>query len=264
MPKGGPIFSRNPQWKRPLRGEVLMDEETRRRVRRRRLQRVSAICATVCVIGAMVGLYFSPVFRVNEVRVSGATTLDANVIREAAGLEDESMLTVDFADAERKIEAMPLVASVTFERHYPNAVEIKVTERSPWGVWTVKDMQYLIDAEGVVLVGTPGPGLPTILAASSVDPLTPGQRVDRDAVILSQTLLGAVPAQLAQHISAIEWSNANGLTVTTDAGYRVVIGDSENVEYKLAVWGQIEAELGREAMGGHVLDLRFGDRPSLQ
>jgi hypothetical protein len=58
--------------------------------------------------------------------------------------------------------------------------------------------------------------------------------------------------------------DASGLTVQTDAGHRVVIGDSENVEYKLAVWGQIEAELGREAMGGHVLDLRFGDRPSLQ
>jgi cell division protein FtsQ len=264
MPKGGPIFSRNPQWKRPLRGEVLMDDETRRKVRRRRLQRVSAACATICVIGALVGLYFSPVFRVNDVTVTGTTTLDANVIREAADLEDESMLTVDFAEAERKIEAMPLVASVTFERHLPNSVEIKVTERAPWGVWTVKDTQYLIDAEGVVLVGTPTAPLPTIIATSSVDPLNPGDRVDRDAVVLSQVLMNTVPAQLTQYVSGIEWSNAKGLTVTTDAGYRVVIGDSENVEYKLAVWGQIEAELGREAMGGHVLDLRFGDRPSLQ
>jgi hypothetical protein len=44
----------------------------------------------------------------------------------------------------------------------------------------------------------------------------------------------------------------------------VVIGDSQNMDYKLAVWQQIEKELGRETMGGHVLDLRFGDRPSFQ
>ena len=33
---------------------------------------------------------------------------------------------------------------------------------------------------------------------------------------------------------------------------------------KLAVWREIEASLGRANMTGHVLDLRFGDRPSFQ
>jgi hypothetical protein len=54
------------------------------------------------------------------------------------------------------------------------------------------------------------------------------------------------------------------LALTTDAGYRVVVGDSQNFDYKLAVWQAIEERLGRAAMVGHVLDLRFGDRPSFQ
>jgi hypothetical protein len=36
-------------------------------------------------------------------------------------------------------------------------------------------------------------------------------------------------------------------------GYRVVIGDSQNIEYKLAVWKEIEETLGRGGMSGHVL-----------
>jgi len=262
--KRGPVFSTNPQWKRPLRGEVMVDEATKRRIARRRRHRLAFVCGMVCFVAALVGLYFSPAVRVNNVNVTGTTALSPADVESIAGIEGESMFTLDFAEAQRHIEALPNVASVSFERHFPQTIEIKITERAPWGVWSVKGTPYVIDVEGVVLAAPVQEGALTISAVSSVDPLVPGDRVDRDAIQLTQELLNQVPSRLALGIAAVEWSNASGLTVQTDAGYRVVVGDSENVEYKLAVWSQIEAELGREAMGGHVLDLRFSDRPSLQ
>jgi hypothetical protein len=42
------------------------------------------------------------------------------------------------------------------------------------------------------------------------------------------------------------------------------MGDSQNVDYKMAVWKTVEEEIGRGAMAGHVLDLRFRDHPSFQ
>ena len=74
----------------------------------------------------------------------------------------------------------------------------------------------------------------------------------------------AWPRLLALNIATFEWSGKSGLTITTDSGYRVVLGDSQDMDYKLAVWREIEAQLGRASMTGHVLDLRFGDRPSFQ
>jgi hypothetical protein len=62
----------------------------------------------------------------------------------------------------------------------------------------------------------------------------------------------------------MDWSSTGGMTIETDAGYRVAIGDSDDLNYKLSVWAQIDASVGRDKMSGHVLDLRFGDRPSLQ
>jgi hypothetical protein len=63
---------------------------------------------------------------------------------------------------------------------------------------------------------------------------------------------------------AYEYSDDKGLALTSDVGYRVVIGDSQNIEYKLAVWREIEETLGRGSMSGHVLDLRFEGRPAFQ
>ena len=95
--------------------------------------------------------------------------------------------------------------------------------------------------------------------------LVPGDRVDTDSVHLTQALLQTVPAAARSSTSPRSSTRqSHGLALTTDAGYRVVVGDSQNIEYKLAVWGRIEEELGREAMAGHVLDLRFRDRPSFQ
>ena len=95
-------------------------------------------------------------------------------------------------------------------------------------------------------------------------PLVPGDHIDTDALTPTHTLVEQVPVQLGVNITQVDWSNDKGVTVTTDAGYTVVFGDNNNMEYKLAVWHGIETEFGRESMSGHVLDLRYGQRPSYQ
>jgi cell division septal protein FtsQ len=126
-------------------------------------------------------------------------------------------------------------------------------------------VSYVIDGEGVVLPATAAPdGAPAIKDLGNPVRLVPGDHVDLDAVRLTQALAQRVPETLQMAIAALEYSPATGLTVTTAAGYRVVVGDSQNMDYKMAVWQAIETQLGREEMAGHVLDLRFGDRPSFQ
>jgi hypothetical protein len=94
--------------------------------------------------------------------------------------------------------------------------------------------------------------------------MSAGDHVDPDAIALTQSLIQQVPPRLQMNVSEVDWSEDKGLTVTVDAGYTVVVGDSENMDYKLAVWQQIDTEFGRDSMSGHVLDLRFGERPAFQ
>jgi cell division protein FtsQ len=265
--RNGPTFKHQGRSRRKpaIRGELLLDDATKRRLARRRMRRLSFACALVCAFGAAIGLYFSPLLRVEKVEVTGASAVSAEEIGRIANLDGESMLSVSFSEAEREIERLPLVRDATIERRWPNALRISISERAPWGVWQIAETPYVIDQEGVVLSGVDPPaGAPTVRAVASGGSLAAGDRVDPDAVGLVRALMEQVAGRLGLSIAGIEWTNASGLTLATDAGYRVVIGDSENVEYKLAVWSQVEAEMGREAMNGRVLDLRFGDRPALQ
>jgi cell division protein FtsQ len=250
---------------RPIKGEVLMDEKTAQRVRFVRWRR---LIVAVTVVGLIVGscsLYLSPLLRVQDVQVVGATAVSSDEILSLARIGDHSMMRVDLDAAERRVESIPMVQDARLERRWPQTIRIEITERLPWALWQIGDAHYVIDTEGVVLPGSaPIENAPVIHDVIGQARLLPGDHVDRDAVTVARALLQRVPETLALTIATLEYTPQEGLSLTTDAGYRVVIGDSQNFEYKLAVWQAIEGRLGRGAMAGHVLDLRFGDRPSFQ
>jgi cell division protein FtsQ len=223
------------------------------------------VVSAIVLLTVAVAVYVSPLLRVQKVEVVGATTIKTEEVLALAALEGDSMLRLDTSDARNRIGYLPMVQSVTIERRWPQTVRIVVQERQPWGFWQVGADVYVIDGEGVVLAeAAPAEGAPVVNDLGNPVRLVPGDRVDRDAVSLTQTLLQRVPETLATSLTAIEFSPDRGLVVNTDSGYRVVVGDSQNMDYKLAVWLAIEERLGREAMVGHVLDLRFEDRPSFQ
>ncbi len=261
----GHVSRRKAQAARPIQGEILMDEKTARRVRRTQWRRLLTALAVVFIIGGSAVIYMSPLLRVQHVEVVGTSGMSVDDVASLARLDGRSMMRLDLAAAERRLESIPTVQSATLERRWPNTIRITVTERAPWAVWQIGDDRNVIDSEGVVLgQNTALENAPVIRDVSGPARLAPGDHVDHDAVVLAQALLKRVPETLATNVSSLDYSPQQGLTLTTDAGYRVVVGDSQNVDYKMAVWQAIEGSLGREAMAGHVLDLRFGDRPSFQ
>jgi len=250
---------------RALKGYVLPDERTERLRQRIRWRRILIVLGLVAAIAGAVALYRSPLLRVQEVQVVGIANLTPEQIADLADLEDASMFNAPLGDAEARIVALPMVKGVDAKLDWPNKVRIEVIERTPWGYWDLAGTSYVIDAEGVVLPDIkPSEGAPVIHDTGDPARLSPGDRVDVDAVALAQVLLQSVPEQLALNIVRLEYTPESGLSLVTDADYRVVMGDSQNVDYKLAVWQTVEEEIGRGAMAGHVLDLRFGDRPALQ
>lgn len=261
--------NRKPMVQRPrrraIKGEVLVDEATRRRINRTRLRRTLAALGVIAVAAGITGLYFSPFLRVQDVEVAGATTVNPDEIKSLVDADGRSMLTADFSGAEARVEELPQVQSVAIERRWPQTVRVTIVERAPWGAWAVGDASYVIDSEGTVLGAAAAPdGAPVVRALDGAAGLAPGDQVDREVIVFSRRLLEQVPARIQLGLTGLEWSRVAGMAVTTDAGYRVVLGDEDNMDYKLAVWQQVEATVGRDAMSGHVLDLRFGDRPSLQ
>jgi cell division septal protein FtsQ len=250
---------------RPIRGQIIMDKETARRVHLARWRRFVLAFLAIAIISATIGLYTSPLLRVQKIEVVGATAVSTDEVGSLARLDSQSMMRLDLASAQDRVETIPMVESARLERRWPQTIRVVITERTPWAFWQAGADRFVIDSEGVVLPGSaPLENGPVIADLRGPLRLMPGDRVDSDAVLLARALLERVPEKLAMNIASLEYTPQQGLAITTDAGYRVVVGDSQNVDYKLAVWQAIEERLGRETMAGHVLDLRFGDRPSFQ
>lgn len=265
MPRRGPGFhERRRKIPGALRGEVLMDDADRRKVRQHKERRMLGVAFLIGVMASLVGLYFSPFLRVQNVQVTGTTSLDPAAVVAAADVRGESLVSSSFADVQAKVSALPQVKAVQIEKHWPDTIEIIVTERAPWATWYEGEAAYTIDDTGVVLAVAPANAGPIIHSPATDKPLEPGDHVDSGALELTRSLVEQVPVQLGVNITQVDWSNDKGVTVTTDAGYTVVFGDKANMEYKLAVWQGIETEFGRDSMPGHVLDLRYGQRPSFQ
>lgn len=251
--------------KRTLKGEVLLNDRQEQRLRRFRWGRLLFAVAVVSLVSGSIGLYFSPLLRVQDVDVTGANVVPVQEVLDLVDLESDSMLRVDTAEIAASVNALPMVLRASVERDWPQTIRIDITERSPWGFWKSGDNLYVIDGEGFVLTGVlPGEGALTIEAVDDATELSPGDRVDGDAVFLTQALLQEVPNTVSASVTAIEFSAELGLSIETNAGYHVIIGDSQNFDYKLAVWKALEGQLGPDGMSGQVLDLRFGDKPSLQ
>jgi cell division septal protein FtsQ len=226
---------------------------------------VLLVVAVAAFLPVTTALYLSPVFRVGDVEVVGVSQMDPREIRELAALDGESMIGLDTGGARERISYLSLVKSVTVERSWPNSARIVIQERQPWGYWQVGSQQHAIDSDGIILADLPPiDNAPVINDLTNPVRLVPGDQVDREAVALATLLIARTPEVLAWSPAGFEYSAEKGLVLISDTGYRVVVGDSQNIEYKIAVWKKIEERLGREAMAGHVLDLRFENRPAFQ
>ncbi len=158
----------------PLRG--------RRRGGTSRRRRAVQLAAGLLALGALAwALWAGPLLAVRSVQVDGATTLPADLVREAAGIGDGTpLLRVDVDAARDAVAELPQVESVTVTRGWPSRVVITLVEREPLAVVGEPGRRSLLDAQGVLFdtvtgeppagavpleVAEPGPGDPATVAA---------------------------------------------------------------------------------------------------
>ncbi|GAA2599590.1 cell division protein FtsQ/DivIB [Streptomyces axinellae] len=125
-------------------------------VRRPRLPRRLAVLL-VLVLAALLGgfgtwaLYGSPWLRVEQVGVEGNRVLHKReIVRAAAVPEGAPLVTVDTAEAERRVRAaLPRVREVRAERSWPHEIALNVTERRPQLAMESAGKYLELDSEGV-------------------------------------------------------------------------------------------------------------------
>jgi len=109
-------------------------------------------------------LFFSPVFQVKEIKISGNANIPIEELKSAIFEQIDKKIiffnskSIFLADLESiketVLEKMPQVAMVTVERKFPSVLAAQIEERKPVAVFCAENEQsencFFIDKEGVI------------------------------------------------------------------------------------------------------------------
>ena len=119
---------------------------------RRRLRMTALVLSPVALAAAVFGVAHSPLFDVDEVRISGAASVGRDTLLEAAGLaERRFMVDVSAAETAARLERLSWVEEATVTKHWPGALEISILERSPVAATPIEGGVALFDSTGRIL-----------------------------------------------------------------------------------------------------------------
>ncbi|TCM50372.1 cell division protein FtsQ/DivIB [Kribbella sp. VKM Ac-2568] len=193
--------------------------------------------------------YFSSVFAVSGVKVSGADTVPVATITQVAEAPTGTPLVkVDLAAIAERVRTIQAVADAQVTRAWPNQLKIVVTERVPVVVVTDGSNFELVDATGVAFKTVPArpEGLPEALVVGS----------RRDVTIRSVvTVSAALPVKLRSEVESISAASPDSITLNLGSTVKVVWGSSDDSARKAEV---LSVLMRREAK---VYDVSAPDLP---
>jgi hypothetical protein len=215
-------------------------------------------------------------FQVRSVRVHGDVLLPHAEIESVAAVIGANVFWVNHGEIAARLRALPLVQRAEVSATLPDTVDIAIVERQPAAFWVSGDRSYLVDSEGVILkavdaetqqaracAGQPcDPRLAPLPTVAQLDgqPLTPGDRVDANALATSARLATLLPSVGVEPL-AFEWSHDFGLEVPTRDGWRARFDGQGNVDQQVLSLRTIRDEMTRGKLTAELIDVRFGDRP---
>ena len=209
--------------------------------------------------GAYAAARESSVFAVRTVEVRGGPpAVRAQVVQSLAPLRGTSLLALDGAALERRVDALPTVVSSTYDRAFPHTLRVTVVPEVPVAVLHRGGETWLVSARGRVVARiTPRtrPLLPRIWIPRAT-PVTAGELLAPDAGGGAAHAL-ALAVGFPVRIATATFVHGE-LAFQLRSGIELRLGELADIRLKLAIARQA---LPRLPAGSAYLDLSVPERP---
>lgn len=177
-------------------------------------------------LALLVWLWFGPVFAIHAVQVVGARHLTTSeVTRYVQG--GGSVLAVDGAAAQQRLEDQVWVRSATVQPQLPGTVVVRVSEWQPVAVYHAGSSKKLfwISSQAVILGGAASSGaLVDIQGPGGGDP-HPGDRVlDPQLLTALVNIQKSLPTLVGQDVAGFIFDSCGNLTLLAKRGWKVYFG----------------------------------------
>ena len=199
-------------------------------------------------------------FAVDTIDVHGAGAGIAADIRGAlATTEGRSLLQLDLAGLEARLESIPTVADATLDRAFPHRLVVSVVPERPVAVLRQGTESWLASAGGRVvspLARGAWPALPRIWLGRGPAP-RPGAVLTGDAAAAILAVAPLAGSSLPVRVASVRATRSE-LTLVLRSGLEIRLGDGSQLPLKLAVAARI---LPRLPLGDGYLDVAVPERP---
>jgi cell division protein FtsQ len=209
--------------------------------------------------GGYAVLRTSSAFAIRHIVVSGASPkVSAEVRRALAPFRGRSLLGLDAGELARRVDALPSVVSVGYDRSFPHTLRLTVIAEQPVAVLHRGTETWLLSARGRVITKIPTgtrPGLARIWIPRKA-------RVDVGELLLSQPALVstravALATHFPLHISTASLAHGE-LTFHLRSGLLLYLGEPSDIRLKLAI---VRRALHQLPAGTTYLDVSLPGRP---
>jgi hypothetical protein len=182
---------------------------------------------------------------IDGVNLGGAALVPGEEIYAASGIAGQNVFWVDPADVQRRIAAVPGIASASVGVEWPATVTILVTERIPVVTWLEGTQRWWVDADGQKFEARAE--LPGLLPVT-VDDIAAGAVVSTTAagrgIVPVLAVQGALQLrQLRPNIEMLHYDSLHGLSYADGRGWRGYFGVGTDMPQKLAVYEKLVDDL---------------------
>ena len=234
---------------------------------RRRALLIGA-CAVALLALLYLGARETPVFAVRTVEVDGApATVRQAILESLEETRGTSLVSLDGDAVVRRLEALPSVQSVTYDRAFPHTLRLVVVPEKPVAVVNQASNLWIVSVRGRIIGGTSAaeaPDLPRVRYLPDA-PLTAGQFVADDATKTILAALSEAPRRMPLPIHSARLEDGELTLVIAGEGETrplLLLGEPVDVGTKLRVAALVLRKLGYEERDALAyLDVTLPDRP---
>ncbi len=231
-----------------------------------------AVVIGACVVAVLGILYLgareTPVFSLRTVEVEGAPASVRHAVTQS--LEETrgtSLVALDGNAVVRRLEALPSVQSVTYDRAFPHTLRLLVVPEQPVAVVNQASNLWIVSVRGRVIGPTKAaeaPDLPRVRYVPEA-PLVAGQFVADEATKTVLAALAEAPKRMPLPIHSARFEDGELTLVLAGEGETqplLLLGDPVDVWTKLRVAALVLRKLGYEERDALTyIDVTLPDRP---
>jgi cell division protein FtsQ len=225
-----------------------------------------------CIVSVLGLLYLgareTPVFALRAVEVEGAPAkVRQSILQTLEETRGTSLVSLDGDAVVRRLEALPSVQSVTYDRSFPHTLRLEVVPERPVAVLDDGSDRWVTSVRGRVIGRTSAdasPDLPRIRYESAT-PLAAGQFVSDEGIKTVLTALAEAPRRMLFPIHQGRFEDGElTFVLAGEGGSRplLLLGEPVDVGTKLRVAALVLRKLDFDERAAlSYLDVALPDRP---